>query len=201
MINLAIKHGGIISENPFKEFNRGNYKQSQRTWLEMDEVQRIFEVANRKDIPDILKRVAIYFLLMCYTGLRFEDAISFDPLIHIIEDERIVRRTSKGVGNVINIKIYAKLLPVVELAKAYPLQLSNQKFNVWLKQLAITAGINKNLTTHVGRHTFGGFMPDANIPKDIAQRMLGHTDKKSTEIYYHLKDRKIDEAADRLNYL
>ena len=201
MLNLAIKQGGIIIKNPFQQFNRGNYHQNKRIFLDSAEVQRIFAITQCTNVPPVICQVAAYFSFMCYTGLRFHDCINFNPAIHIVNNERIMLTTTKGKGNPINIKIYDKLRPVLNYITAHPLQISNQKFNAWLKNIAVLAGINKNLTAHVGRHTFGGFMPDMNIPKDIAQKLLGHTDRKSTDIYYHLKDAKIDEAMDQFNNL
>lgn len=201
MLNLAIKHGGIIDKNPFDQFDRGKYDQPDRTFLTIQEVESIQQLIDKPETPDHMRRVAVYFVLMCYSGLRFEDAMQFNPDDHIIQNERLVKRTSKGAGKLVNIKLYNRLSTVVDLVKLYPLHITNQDFNRWLKHIAVLAGITKNLTTHVGRHSFGGFLSDAGIDKEIAQQMLGHRDRKSTDIYYHIKNKRIDDAAGKLNDL
>jgi integrase/recombinase XerD len=200
-INMAIKQGGIIEENPFKEFNRGKYIQTQRDWLELEECDMIFQLLNRDDIPVVVKRVALYFLLMCYSGLRFEDAMAFDPDVHIIQNQRLVKRTSKGKGKVVNIKMWDRLTVIIDLVKENAINLSNKKFNEWLQVVQSLSGVSKHLTAHLGRHTFGGLLADADISIEQAKELLGHHDIRSTKIYYHMKNKKLDEAASKLNNL
>jgi site-specific recombinase XerD len=198
-ITKAMNEGGIIAEDPFEEFDRGSYTQNLPTWIEKEDCEKIMKLFLQEGTPVIIRRVSLYFLLMCYSGLRFEDAIAFDPDEHVIEDQRLVKRTSKGKGKVINILFYDKLQTVISLIKDNRLQLSNQKFNMWLKSVNALTGIQKTLTAHVGRHTFGGFLADAGIPEEIAKELLGHHDIKSTRIYYHMKNKTIDQAVGKLN--
>lgn len=200
MLNLAIKHGGIIDENPLKNFDRGKYVNSEKIWLEISECEKIYQVACNQQHALIIRQVAVYFLLMCYSGLRFEDAILFDPDVHIIEKERIVQRTSKK-GIMVNIFIYDRLAPVIALVKENRLKITNQPFNRYLKLVATAAGINKNLTSHVGRHSMGGFLSDARVKEEEAQKILGHGDIRSTKVYYHMKNERIDNAVQQLNNL
>jgi integrase/recombinase XerD len=200
-INTAIKQGGIIEENPFKEFSRGKYVQSEREWLELEECDLIFQLLNRDDLPVIVKRVALYMLLMCYSGLRFEDAMAFDPDLHMIDDQRLVKRTSKGKGKIVNIKMWDRLTIIIDLIKDNRISLTNKKFNEWLQVVASLSGVTKHLTAHLGRHTFGGLLADADISIEQAKELLGHHDIRSTKIYYHMKNKKLDEATAKLNNL
>lgn len=201
MVTDAKKKGGIIKQDPFEEFDRGTYSQTDRTFLSIEECNQIFQTAKDETLPVMVRTVASYFLLMCYSGLRYEDAITFKPAIHIIENERLVRKTSKGKGNIINIILYGRLREIVEMVKLFPLKMSNKKFNEWLQIVAAHSRINKHITCHVGRHTFGSFLPDAGISKEAAQKLLGHSDMRSTNIYYHMKDKNVDDAAEKLNAL
>lgn len=79
-------------------------------------------------------------------------------------------------------------------------KLSDQKLNEWLKVLGATARIDRiELTNHIGRHSYGCILAEMDIPIDIAQKMLGHRDRRSTEWYYKIRQHKLDDAADRLN--
>lgn len=201
MLNIAMKQGGIIDENPMNDFDRGKYTNPQRQFIELEACDAIFKLIARDDVPVIVRRVSIYYLLMCYSGLRFEDAMAFDPDIHTIDNQRLVKKTSKGEGMVLNLLLWDRLAPIIDLIREHRLNLTNKKFNKWMEVVTTLAGIDKKLTAHIGRHTFGGFLADAEIPIEQAQHLLGHKDIRSTRIYYHMKQKKLDEAASKLNNL
>ena len=63
------------------------------------------------------------------------------------------------------------LLPVI----------TNEKLNVYLKEVAILCGIKKNLTFHMARHTFATTVTLSNgVPIETVSKLLGHT-KIATE--------------------
>jgi integrase/recombinase XerD len=191
MINDAIKIGGLIRDNPFKEFNRGKYKQGKRNYLEISDCDKIHELMS-KEIPDQLRVIAAYYLFMCYTGLRFGDATKqFQPTIHIQNNERIIITTAK-YDQEVNLLIHDRLRSVLDIVINNPLQITNKDFNKYLKVVATMSEIPVNLTAHVGRHTFGATLAEMNVPIERAQKLLGHRDKKSTEIYYHIKNKVLD---------
>jgi site-specific recombinase XerD len=67
----------------------------------------------------------------------------------------------------------------------------NQKMNSYLKEIATICGINKNLTTHLARHTFATTITlSQGVPIETVSKMLGHTDLKTTQIYSKVVDRK-----------
>jgi len=53
----------------------------------------------------------------------------------------------------------------------------------YLKELANLAGIKKNITHHVGRHTFATQALNKGVSLEVVQKLLGHTDIKTTQIY------------------
>jgi site-specific recombinase XerD len=149
---------------------------------------------------EMIRKVSIYFLLMAYSGMRFGDAMKFDPAIHIVDDERIVMDYHKFDTSVNN-KMYNRLRVIVELVKLNPLNTSNKTFNQWLKVIAATCNIKINLSAHVGRHTMGGLLAEMEIPEEQARIILGQRDIRSTRIYYHIKNKNIDKAMDTMNTL
>jgi integrase/recombinase XerD len=200
MINDAIKSGGLIKDNPFKEFSRGKYRQGTCSYLEIADCDKIHDFMT-KDIPNQLRVIAAYYLFMCYTGLRFNDATKqFKPTIHILNDERIIITTGKS-NNDVNLLIHNRLRSVLDIIIENPLSITNKDFNKYLKVVATMSTININLTAHVGRHTFGATLAEMNVPIERAQRLLGHRDKKSTVIYYHLKNKDLDSEMEKWNLL
>ncbi len=195
MMRDAIKMGGIIDKNPFDNFDRGTYKQTTRTFLTKTERGRLEALLTGHPLPPELYKVVVYELFMCYAGLRFEDAMRFDYDIHVLDDERLVMETQKAKEQV-NIKLFPKLREVLEYVRQHPLSTSNQEFNAMLKVAAAMAGIDKRLTAHVGRHSFGRMLAENGVDIKKAQKLLGHRDERSTRIYFHLLDTDVDKEVD-----
>jgi len=196
MINRAVKCGGIIDENPFAEFNRGKYEQNKRTWLEISDCDKIEN--NLHLITDeFTRKVAIYFLLMAYSGMRFTDAMRFDPAVHV-EDGWLTMQYQK-FGTTVHNKIWDRLSRVVEQIKNNRISTTNKTFNLHLKTVAGICGIDMKIRAHMARHTMGGILAEKGIPVEHAQLILGHKDIKSTWIYYHVKKKNVEVAMDMLN--
>ena len=76
-----------------------------------------------------------------------------------------------------------KLLPV----------LSNQKMNAYLKEIAAIVNINKDLTTHLARHTFATTVTLANhVSIENVSKMLGHSNIRMTQHYARILDASIE---------
>ena len=75
-----------------------------------------------------------------------------------------------------------KLIPV----------LSNQKVNSYLKEIGDVCNINKNLTSHIARHTFATTVTLSNgVPLETVSKMLGHKNLRMTSHYAKIIDRKV----------
>ena len=75
---------------------------------------------------------------------------------------------------------------------------SHQEYNRKLKRFAYLAKIEKNITSHVGRHTFG-YMYMTTVGNIYGlSKILGHTDVKTTERYAHLDEEYQLEQAMKL---
>lgn len=198
MINHALKCGGIIECNPFADFSRGTYTQTSRNFLDISHCDKIMELTGNEN--EMIRKVSIYFLLMSYSGMRFSDAMQFNPDRHVVDGERIVMDYQKFDTNVNN-KMFKRLKVIVDLVRTNRLNTSNKTFNQWLKIIAATCNIKINLSAHVGRHTMGGILAEMEIPEEQARIILGQKDIRSTRIYYHIKNKNIDKAMDTLNTL
>ncbi|MBY0427301.1 MAG: site-specific integrase, partial [Cytophagales bacterium] len=91
--------------------------------------------------------------------------------------------------NDVECQISGTLLPVV----------TNANLNIRLKRVASLCGLNKKLTTHIGRHTFATTVTLANgVPIESVSSMLGHSKITTTQIYAKVIESKVSEDMIRL---
>ena len=59
---------------------------------------------------------------------------------------------------------------------------ATKKYNKWLKKLAVEVGIEKKVTCHIARHSFGNISGD-KIPVQMLQKLYRHSDITTTINY------------------
>src|SRR5690606_37659102 len=112
--------------------------------------------------------------------------------------ERIVIETQK-TGQTANIYINDKIRPLLSFILVNPLRYTQTDFNRKLKLIAAYVGINKKVSSHVARHSFGASLVSLGVPEKVAQGLLAHGSAQSTKIYYHLDSPALDEAMKKFN--
>ncbi len=104
------------------------------------------------------------------------DSLSTVPLLPIAE--KILHKYKDYSQSILR----EEVLPVI----------SNQKTNVYLKEIALSCGIDKKLTFHLARHTFATTLTLSNgISIESVSKMLGHQSLKTTQIYAKVIDKKL----------
>ena len=77
--------------------------------------------------------------------------------------------------------------------------MSNAKYNLYLKEIAELCGIQKNVTSHLARHTFATTVTYPNgVSIESISKMLGHTKISTTQIYARIVDKTISDEMDKL---
>lgn len=119
----------------------------------------------------------------------------------------VLERTKTGVRAVI--PILAEANAIIKKYKNHPVYnsvgllipiISNQKMNAYLKEIAILCKINKQLSSHIARHTFATTVTLSNgIPLETVQKMLGHSKISTTQIYSKVIDNKVISDMELLN--
>lgn len=134
-----------------------------------------------------LQQVADLFLVQCCTGLAYAELSKLErSMIRTGIDGRewISIERTKIAGAFCQIP----LLPTASrIMQQYDYQLpmiSNGKYNAYLKEVAEVVGIEKHLTTHVGRKTCGTLLLNRNVPIETVSRILGHSSIKITQQVY-----------------
>ena len=135
------------------------------------------------------------FLFQCYTGLAYSDMRKFDFRDVQQRGKRLVLHdVRKKTGE----DFYIVLLPpAIEILNKYDFRLplmSNEQYNMRLKLVAESAGIEKNLTSHMGRHTFATLSLNSGIKIEVLAQMMGHADIRTTQIYAKMINCTVEEA-------
>lgn len=190
-----------INKDPF--FNwKAKLKTVDREFLSENEIQTMVE--KEFSIPR-LELVKDIFIFSCFTGLAYADVkkLSKDDIVVGIDGKRWIKTKRTKTDTRSNIPIlkipqmiinkYADHQDVIHTDKLLPV-LSNQKMNSYLKEIADSCGITKNLTFHLARHTFATTVTLTNgVPIESVSKMLGHKSLKTTQHYAKILDKKVSE--------
>jgi site-specific recombinase XerD len=72
--------------------------------------------------------------------------------------------------------------------------ISNQRYNAYLKEVAAFCGLDKILSSHVGRHTFATTVTLENgVSIESVSKMLGHSKLSQTQEYAKVTEIKIEK--------
>jgi len=207
--NEAIRNEIILPDgNPFRQFKVGAYIENLNKikYLELAEIETLESILlTNPNIQDLTRKIGWRFLAMCVSGMRISDAMLLDQYyFNDAGDLQFTPQKTKRHDNVAQIPMSTERQKrYFEMTLKNKLPETSAKsfrttFNIHLKVLAARAGININLTSHVGRHTMGGFIVDAGIETRPAMAMFGVKSKRTIETYLHLKKDKLRTEADKL---
>jgi integrase len=192
--------------DPFAKFEETR-EEVQPVFLVKEEIQAI---ADKEIRNPRLCQVRDVFIFCCFTGLAFADVKQLKKTevdIGVDGELRIYKgRQKTGTPSIIPLlpitkKILSKyaddekciiqdqLLPV----------LSNQKYNAYLKEIGDLCDINKELKTHMARHTFGTTVTLANnVPLESIKEMMGHKSLRQTLHYAKVTGIKVNNDMAKL---
>ena len=192
--NIARKLFG--SKVPCGSFDFYHEKLSDRLQYKMksftDEDIRLLEnYISRSDTPTKYVQILDRFLFMAYTGVRISDFISFSERNFTIENGKMWL-TYTSVKTTTDVRI-----PISSIFDGRAEQIINKyrnrldfffgirkdKFNGRLKTAVKHAGINKNVSAHVARHTCASRLVNKDVPVTTIQKVIGHRSLKMTMVY------------------
>ncbi|PWK77275.1 site-specific recombinase XerD [Mucilaginibacter oryzae] len=200
MTTLALKLTWI-NKDPFKNY-KFRYKKVETAFLTNAELTAIND---HEFGAESLNMIKDFFFFACYTGLSFVDLMNLSPNNVVTGEDsgkwlKLFRQKSNEPTNIPllepALKIMAKYTDnprALAGGTVFP-NISNQKVNSYLKEIAKMVGVKKKLTFGVARHTFATTITlSNNVPIETVSKMMGHTKIATTQIYARVLLKKISE--------
>ncbi|MBW8200890.1 site-specific integrase [Flagellimonas abyssi] len=200
MLNLAVKLEWM-DKNPFNQFQL-KYNRYDRQFLDEEELEQLesTELGNER-----LERIRDCFVFSCYTGLSYVDVkeLNSDNIVKGIDGNHWISTKREKTDKPVKVPLLPKAREILEKYMQCPEMenkesllpiSSNQKTNAYLKEIADSCDIDKNLTFHVARHTFATTVMLSNgVPIETVSKLLGHSKLSTTQIYARVVESKISE--------
>ncbi len=195
-----------IENHPFQRY-QVKMEKTERDYLTDKELLRIEELEIK---IERLQTVRDLFVFSCYTGISYSDImdLSSDHIVKGIDGNKWIMSNRNKSGVPFKIPLLPKAEMLIKKYKKHPRtqysekllpSLSNQKLNSYLKEIADTCKIKKNLTFHMARHTFATTVTLSNgVPMETVSKMLGHTKITTTQIYARVIEQKVSEDMELL---
>lgn len=206
----ALEDGQAEGPNPFIKYKIVT-KPTSKEKLTTEEIKEIEALTLKGPVIDA--RNLFLFSYYC-KGARFENCIMAKR--EQVINGRIMFRSNKG-NKFISVKIHDRLQAILDAyqgefifpyvkdvptdKKEYKrlVDIFNTLVNRHLKMVAIFAGVKKNITFHVARHTFAYHLKQSSGNIAVIQDSLGHSRSQTTEIYLKsLDDEHLDKEMDKL---
>lgn len=190
---------GYVSENPYitkrLNENKGNTRIDQ--YLLPEEVVKI----EQTEMPtSAVAKSRDLFLLQCYTGLAYIDLMTFDFTSIKNNADQLCQGKRHKTGTEFIFVLTAKARKILVKYDYKMPMLSNQKYNAHLKIMADAVGIDKHITTHMGRRTAGSIWLNSGIPIDVVAKCLGHQSIQVTQrAYAKILDTTVKKAFEKAN--
>ncbi|MCH7928370.1 MAG: site-specific integrase [Candidatus Dadabacteria bacterium] len=219
LFNLAIKEG--VVDFKYYPFAGDNIKirigSGLKIGLTKKEIERI-EVLDLEKGSSIWHTQNVWLLAFYFAGVRISDVIKLkwsdfnDGRLNYVmhKNEKPVTLKIPEKANVI-LKTYRKnrksvddyIFPFLDKADQEDKRdlfrksrNASRLFNKYLKRIAIMANIDKNLSNHIARHSFGNIAGDKIHPL-MLQKLYRHSDLKTTINYQaNFIHKEADEALD-----
>ncbi|WP_446788217.1 tyrosine-type recombinase/integrase [Macellibacteroides fermentans] len=193
VLRFSIRVGKYDIENPFSDYTIEHGKHKEIA-LSKEEYLNFKRAKLPVSACKSLKLTKYIFTFCCETGLRFSDAMDLswghvdDKLSSL---EKLQVKTNQPVFVPISNQARAILIVLRKHYKdtqnhVFP-RIDIQVMNRYLKDLAKIAGIEKNLTSHVARHTFGTILgASGKMSAFMICEAMGHKDVGMSQRYINL---------------
>lgn len=189
-MNLAVGFHHNITYNPIiYNFTVKTHEVKQKDTLSFEEVEKLEKTIFKKKHLSYTKDV---FLFQIYTGLSYTDVkhLAMEHFTKGIDGRTWIIKKREKTKRVAKIPLIKKAQDLLDKYTNLPDKLlpivHRSAYNRNLKTLAKLLNINKNLSSHCGRHTFATLMRESGSDLSNVKQIVAHSDTSMTEHYAHL---------------
>ena len=205
VVTLAY-HMEWIPRDPFVRW-KPVYEKKQREFLSENELSNM---ENFEFTIERLDRVRDLFVFSCYTGISYVDIMNLteDNLVLGMDGSNWIYTKRQKTKSSVKVPLLSKAEKIISKYEGHPMTevtgtllpvITNEKLNVYLKEVAHYVGITKNLTFHMARHTFATTITLSNgVPIETVSKLLGHSKIATTQIYARVLEHKVSSDMDNL---
>lgn len=205
-LNEAVRDG-IIQANPTDRLKKEEKKPiktatNNRPYLDIKEIEALIKTPC---LSDVVKQA---FLFACFCGLRISD-------IRTLKWRDIKEISNQVIIEKEQVKTHQQItIPLSKTALQWMPQRGNAKdddfvfdlpiyftINYDVKQWAKQAGISKDVTFHIARHTFATTLLTLGADIYTTSKLLGHQNLRTTQIYAEIVNQKKTDAVNLFNGL
>lgn len=194
-----------LEKDPSARFSL-KFKKYNREFLSSSELQQL-EGADLTN--DYHKKTRDVFIFSCYTGLSYSDIKSLKEknIVRGIDGKYWIYTQRTKNDQPVKIPLLMKAKEILERynTKEFNYEnnllpvFSNQKVNIYIKEVASLLGINKKLSFHSARHTFATTVTLSNgVPIETVSKLLGHSKLSTTQTYARVIEQKISTDMENL---
>lgn len=185
-LKTIVKYGmdnGHIKINPFQgtKINKGK---GDIIYLTEPELKRIVDC----QIDNVsLSNVRDAFVLQASTGLAYCDILGLkESDIKTTEDGTyyITKQRQKTGTTYTSVVMPAGVEVLKKHGGQVPKIISNQKYNLFLKNIQALSGVTTTLTTHVARRTYATTLLNRGVRIETVSKCLGHANVRITQAAY-----------------
>jgi integrase/recombinase XerD len=206
---------GLIAVNPITNIQTPRKQRQLPKILSEEEVEALIEATTHLE-PQESARLACLLEILYATGMRVSELVTL-PLstVQRLLKQEVPVLVIRGKGN--KERLVPLSEPAIEALNTYLAvrgkfeslrhkdkwlfpsrsragHLTRQRFGQLLKELALLAGLNPSrVSPHVLRHAFASHLLHHGADLVSVQKLLGHSDITTTEIYTHVRIDKLSE--------
>lgn len=190
-----------LDRDPFVRW-KPTFEKKQREFLSENELSNL---ESYRFPLERLDRVRDLFVFSCYTGISYADLIKLNrDNIHLgIDGGKWIMTKRQKTKTSVKVPLLNKAQELIDKYDGHPITqvtetllpvITNEKLNLYLKEVADACGIRKNLTFHMSRHTFATTVTLSNgVPIETVSKLLGHTKLATTQIYARVLEQKVSK--------
>lgn len=131
------------------------YEKVENIYLTFEDLAKIEQLS---DLPDYLENAKKWLIISCYSGQRVSDFLNFKKsMIRIEKGKSLLEFTQQKTNKIMTIPVHPKVSEVLDKLKGeFPRKISDQNYNLYIKEVAKLAGLAELVRGSKKVETFEG---------------------------------------------